>query len=91
MTVSHNELGREVVVHFEGDVDIREAIELPAIVRAFPREETVVLDFSGVLRLGAMAAAAFIPAISSLHGRAIRSFGLAALDPELARLCGAAA
>ncbi|HUB06850.1 MAG TPA: hypothetical protein VMB50_07615 [Myxococcales bacterium] len=91
MTVSHNELGREVVVHFEGEVADREAIELPELVKSFPKDETVVLDFRGVRRIGAMASALLIPAIASLHGRAVRAFGLAMMDADLARLCGAAA
>jgi anti-anti-sigma regulatory factor len=91
MTVSHQALGREVLVHFEGDVDVLDAIALPGLVRSFPADETVTLDFSSVRRMGAAAAAALIPAIGSLHGRAVRAFGLTALDPDLARLCGAAA
>jgi len=85
MTVRQGDLGHEVVVRFGSDLPIREAIELPKILK-HRLAETVVLDFRAVRHIDDSAAAALIPALGSLRSKAVWTLGLDRLGPGMNRL-----
>lgn len=75
-----------VTIRFDDQFGVRDAIGLPALIRAQGRVVSITLDFRDVRWLRENALATLIPALASMHRPPIRVIGLEGATQELMAL-----
>lgn len=80
-----NEVDQTVTVELDSEFNVRDAISLGGWLKQIPSAIPVVLDFRKVRWMSNSAAAALIPALTSLHRRGLWAVGIEGID-ELAAL-----